>query len=61
MASNVSCQVLRILLEKAGETMKCQYCSEAEAEVEVEIPIPENGRETVELCVDCATETKEDQ
>ena len=40
--------------------MKCQHCSEAEAEVEVEIPIPENGRETVHLCVACATETEED-
>ena len=40
--------------------MKCQHCSEAEAEVEVEIPIPENGREVVQLCVDCATETQEE-
>lgn len=40
--------------------MKCQHCGEAEAEVEVDIPIPENGIETVSLCVECATETKEE-
>lgn len=40
--------------------MKCEHCGEAEAEVEVEIPISENGRKTVKLCVDCATETKEE-
>ena len=48
----------RIGLEPSGPSM-CQHCSKARAEVEVEIPTPENGRETVNLCVACATERQE--